>query len=169
MDIHGEGALGSRILYRLGYLYMDQDRYDEAEDVFTKGIEYGNREFPGKNHPRTLFYKNGLAVLCTKTKRYSEAKDLFEEVLEIRQHKLGDDHPHTLDTKNDLAVLYKEQGEYDKADLLFLEVIKNRRLRLGDTHPHTIESLKNLIALYEAWNKSDQANQWRTKLPKDSR
>lgn len=165
MDAHVEGGLASRVLYRLGYLYMDQERYKEAEDLFTKGIEFGNRELPGRNHSTTLSYINGLAVLRTKQKQYDEAERLFDEVLEARKRKLGDDHPHTLDTKNGLAVLYKEQARYDEAEKLLLEALEGRRLKLGDAHLHTKKSLKNLIALYEAWNKPEKAEQWRAKRP----
>jgi len=164
MDSRGEGGLVSRVLPRLGYLYMDQERYEEAEELFTKGIEFGNRELPGKDHSTTLSYMNGLAVLRTKQKQYDDAKRLFDEVLEARKRKLGEDHPHTLETKNDLAMLYKEQGEYDKAEPLLIDAVEGRRLKLGDTHPHTQESIKTLIDLYEAWNKPEKASQWRAEL-----
>ena len=50
------------------------DRYKDAEDLFTRGIEYGNRELPGKDHPTTLAYMNGLAVLRTKQKQHEEVE-----------------------------------------------------------------------------------------------
>lgn len=164
MDDRGDSALGSRILPHLGYLYMDQERYDEAEELFTKGIEYGNREFPGKDHAKTLSYMNGLAVLRTKQKQYDVAERLFSEVLEARNLKLGEDHPNTLETKNDLAMAYKELARYEEAERLFLEALEGRRLKLGDSHPHTLESWKSLIDLYEAWGKSEKAEEWRAKL-----
>ena len=55
-----------RTLNGLGRLYMIQGHYDKAEERLTKGIEIGNRELPGKGHPRTLRNVNGLAVLRTK-------------------------------------------------------------------------------------------------------
>ena len=152
----------------LARLRLAQKRYMEAEDLFTKGIEIGNRELPGKGHPNTLRNVNGLGVLRTKQGEFAEAESLFKEALEGQELKLGRDHPETLETKNDLAVLYKEQGLYEKAEKLLLEAVKGRRLKLGDTHPHTIESVKNLIDLYEAWNKPEKANQWRAKVPKNS-
>jgi len=158
---HGEAALGGRTMSCLGYLYMDQERYQEAENLFARGIEYGNRELPGKNNPTTLAYMNGLAVLRTKQKQYEEAERLFNEVLEARKGKFGEDHPDTLASKNNLAVLYKEQARYDEAEPLLREAIEGRRLKLGDQHPHTLESWNNLIELYEAWNKPEKAEEWR--------
>ena len=162
---HGDAALGLRKMPRLGYLYMAQKQYQKAEDFFTRGIEYGNRELPGKDHPTTLAYMNGLAVLRTKQKQYEEAERLFHEALEARKYKLGDDHPDTLESKNDLAVLYKEQARYDEAQPLLLEAAKGRLLKLSDKHPHTQESVNHLIELYEAWGKPEKAGEWRARLP----
>ena len=149
----------------LGCLYMTQERYDEAEELFMKGMELGQRELPGRDHPATLRNVNGLAVLRTKQKKYQDAERLFYEALEARKLKLGEDHPDTLETKNDLAMLYKEQARYEEAERLLLKAAEGRRLKLSDKHPHTLQSLGNLIALYEAWGKPEKAKEWRTKLP----
>jgi non-specific serine/threonine protein kinase/serine/threonine-protein kinase len=160
----GDAALGHITIPRLGNLYMAQERYEEAADLFTRGIEYCKRELPGKDHPTTLAYMNGLAVLRTKQKQYEEAESLFHETLKARKAKQGEDHPETLETKNDLAVLYNEQGRYDEAEKLLLEAIEGRHLKLGDTHPHTLESWRSLIDLYEAWDNPEKAKEWRAKL-----
>jgi tetratricopeptide (TPR) repeat protein len=164
MSDQGDDALGHGTMPSLGYVYMAQDRYKEAEDLFTRGIEYGKRELPGKDHPTTLGYMNGLAILRTKQKQYEQAESLFHDTLEARKAKQGDDHPRTLETKNDLAVLYKKQGDYAKAEPLLCEAFEGRSLKIGDTHPHTLQSLNNLIDLYEGWNKPEKANEWRAKL-----
>jgi tetratricopeptide (TPR) repeat protein len=145
-------------------LRVEQGRYEEAEELFTKGIRIWKSELPGTGHPLTLCHINGLAVLRTKQKRYEEAERLFNEALEGRCDRLGDDHPATLETKNDLAVLYKEQARYEEAEKFLLEAVKGRRLKLGDEHPHTQESMNNLIDLYKAWNKPETAKTWRAKL-----
>jgi tetratricopeptide (TPR) repeat protein len=148
----------------LGRLYMAQEHFDKAEEQFKKGIEFGNHELPGKDHPVTLRNINDLAVLYTKQKKYEDAERLFHDVLERRKLKLGDDHPDTLESKNDLALLYKERGRYEESEKYLLGAVKGRRPKLGDTHPHTQESIKTLITLYEAWNKPEKAEEWRAKL-----
>ena len=140
----------------LGCLYMTQERYDEAEELFMKGMELGQRELPGRDHPATLRNVNGLAVLRTKQKKYQDAERLFYEALEARKLKLGEDHPDTLETKNDLAMLYKEQARYEEAERLLLKAAEGRRLKLSDKHPHTLQSLNNMIVLYEAWAKPEE-------------
>ena len=149
----------------LGRLYVAQERYEEAEEQFIKGIDAGNRWLAGKNHPATLRIINDLAVLRKKQKQYQDAERLFREALEARSLKLGEDHPDTLESKNDLAVLYREQARYEDAERLLMEALKGREAKLGPGHPDTIESLKQLVTLYESWGKPDEAKKWRAKLP----
>ena len=164
IDDQGDDALMELPMSRLGYLYMAQERYEEAEDLFIRGIEYCKRELPRKDHPATLPYMNGLAVLRTKQRQYEEAERIFHEVLEARRLKLGNDHPDTLESVHELAVLYKEQAQYEKAEPLLVEAVKGRRFKLGDTHPHTQQSLNRLIDLCKVWGKPEEADKWRVKL-----
>ena len=70
---------------------------------------------------------------------------------------------------HELAVLYKVQAKHQKAEDLLLPALEVRRITLGDTHPHTVESWKVLIELYEAWGKPAKAEEWRDKLPSQSK
>jgi serine/threonine protein kinase/Flp pilus assembly protein TadD len=144
----GEDALAEGTMSRLGYLYMAEGRDQEAEDWFTRGIEYGNRELPGKDHPTTLTYMNGLAVLNTRHAQYSEAEHLFKDVLEIRKRKLGTDDPFTLETLNDFGVLRREQQRYDEAESLIRQALEARQRELGPNHPACFESMHELGVLY---------------------
>jgi serine/threonine protein kinase/Tfp pilus assembly protein PilF len=154
-------------MYGLARLYTAQNRYKDAENLYTEMLEIAHREL-GEEHPYTLDFINGYAVLLTMQRLYDEAEPLFKKALDGRRQQLYEDHPDTLETKNDLAVLYKEQACYEEAEPLLVEAVEGRSLKLGDKHPHTIESINNLIALYETWNKPEEANQWRTKLPKEN-
>jgi tetratricopeptide (TPR) repeat protein len=160
MDTLGGDAVRSRVIPHLGYLYMAQKRYDEAMELFTNGIDFGNREFPGKNHPRTLCYMNGLAVLYTRQGKYSDAESLFAEVWEIRQQKLGSSHPHTLETLNDFGVLRREQGQYAEAEKLLTKALKARQIKLGPDHPAYFESMHELGLLYMAQDRYEEAGVW---------
>lgn len=160
MDTHGGNAPRSRVFPHLGYVYMAQERYGEAMDLFTRGIDLGTREFPGKNHPITLSYMNGLAVLYTKLGKYSDAEGLFAEVREIRQQKLGSSHPHTLETLSDFGVLRREQGQYAEAETLLTKALKARQIKLGPDHPACFESMHELGLLYMAQDRYEDAELW---------
>ena len=79
----------------LGYLYMVQERYEQAANLFARKTEYSNREIQGKDHPKTLAYMNGPAVLYKEQGRYDDAERLLSEAAKSRRLRLGDTRPHT--------------------------------------------------------------------------
>jgi len=50
-------------LYELADAYLYQGQIEEAEDLFTRGIQIGHRKWPGVNHPYALETENDLAML----------------------------------------------------------------------------------------------------------
>jgi tetratricopeptide (TPR) repeat protein len=50
--------------------------------------------------------------------RYSDAIQIAQRVLAIREKALGRDHPDVAQSLNDLAELYRRQGNYADAELL---------------------------------------------------
>jgi tetratricopeptide (TPR) repeat protein len=154
-----------RCMNELARLYVIKMDYEKAENLFTEGIQLGDKELSGKDHPFTLRHVNGLGVLRTKQKRYEDAKTLFDQALAGRKLKLGPDYPETLETINDLGLLHREQKHYDGAEKLLTEARDERQMKLGPDHPHTQESINNLIELYEVWGKPERAKEWRAKLP----
>jgi serine/threonine protein kinase/Flp pilus assembly protein TadD len=146
-----------RCINELARLYMIQNRYSEAEALFLEGIEIGDSQLPGKDHPFTLRHVNGLAMLRTKQQRYEEAETLFNRALEGRKLKLGEDHPHVLETINDLGILHRQQKHYEKAEELLTEALEGRKIKLGVDHPHTLQTMHELAVLYKEQGDYDKA------------
>ncbi len=146
----------------LARVYLYQDRYDEAEQLFLKmpGIAKAEQEDQKK-----LQYSTSLARLYQKQGRENEAEELYRITMEKQRKRLGDRHVHTRTTMTSLAKLYQARGSYEAAEPLLQEALKHRRRELGDENPYTQKSFKNLIDLYEAWGKSEKADKWRAKLP----
>jgi eukaryotic-like serine/threonine-protein kinase len=156
-DPSDDNPLKARLMPRLGYLYMAEERYDGAEDLFARGIEYSNREKPGKDHPLTLAYMNGLGVLRMRQHHYDEAERLLDEVLEARKRRLGEDHATTLETINELGVLRREQGDYEQAESLLRQALNGRQQKLGFDHPACFESMHELALVYIAQKDYEKA------------
>ncbi|MBC8217407.1 MAG: tetratricopeptide repeat protein [Planctomycetes bacterium] len=146
-----------RCMHELALLRMAQGRYEEAEELFEQGTDFGTRELPGKDHPYTLRHVNGLAIIRIKQQRYEEAKTLLERSLEGRKLKLGENHPNTIRTIHYLGILYRELGQYDKAENLLIEAHNKRQTTLGEDHPHTLISMHELAVLYEEQELYDKA------------
>ena len=77
----------------------------------------------GDDHPRTLNTINNMAILHTEQGAFSEAKELFDRSLAVKERTLGFAHPATLDTANNLASVLMELGDLLGAQILFEKVL----------------------------------------------
>jgi hypothetical protein len=55
--------------------------------------------------------------------RWTEAEDLYMQVMEIAKRMLGEAHPTTLKCINNLAVIYRDQGLWKEAEGLDAEAV----------------------------------------------
>jgi tetratricopeptide (TPR) repeat protein len=81
--------------------------------------------------------------------RYSEAIQIAQRVLAIREKALGRDHPEVAAPLNNLAQLYDKQGRYADAEPLYRRSLDIREKALGRDHPDVARSLNNLALLYQ--------------------
>jgi tetratricopeptide (TPR) repeat protein len=80
--------------------------------------------------------------------KYSDAEELFVQVMETRKRVLGIEHPDTLLGIGNLASTYRDQGRLKEAKELELQVIETRKRVLGIEHPDTLVSIGNLALTY---------------------
>ena len=76
--------------------------------------------------------------------RWTEAKELFVQVMETRKTKLGADHPHTLTNMANLAFTWKSQGRATDATKLMEQCVQARIRVLRAEHPDITSSLSTL-------------------------
>ena len=86
-------------------------------------------EVLGPEHPSTLTTMHNLAGVLRHQGEYDQARELYEQVLEVEQRPevLGPEHPSTLTTMHNLAGVLRHQGEYDQARELFEQIIRLSR------------------------------------------
>jgi serine/threonine protein kinase/tetratricopeptide (TPR) repeat protein len=132
----------------LATLYLDQERYDDAEPLLTEALELQRRDL-GEERPATLETGTNLARTYQGQGRIAEAEALYASVLEHKRRVLGEDHPSTLDLMNNLANCYAELGRTAEALELHGELVERHRRSLGEEHPVTLRSRTNLAILLE--------------------
>jgi tetratricopeptide (TPR) repeat protein len=87
--------------------------------------------------------------------KYTEAIQLAERALVIREKSLGPEHPDVATSLNNLAELYRTKGDYAKAEPLLQRALAIWEKALGPEHPDVANSLNNFALLYYA--KGDHA------------
>ena len=83
---------------------------------------------------------------------------LCEELLALRQSKLGEYHPDTLTSTTNLAMAYMAAGPaFDRLVPFCEQVVRARQSKLGDDHPDTLTWISNLAKVYEGAGFHDRA------------
>jgi tetratricopeptide (TPR) repeat protein/CHAT domain-containing protein len=91
---------------------------------------------------------NRQAIAAYRAGRTSEAIEIAQRALQIRERILGPSHPDYAQSLNNLARLYYAMGAYAKAEPLYRQALEIRRKALGEAHPDFAQSLNNLAGLY---------------------
>ena len=108
-------------------------RFIEAETMFRQCLSL--LENGHSDHPK---YLGHLAMTLVAQGRYSEARELQQEVLDLHRRLLGDDHPKTLAAIHNLGGTLHDLGLYEQAEKLRREALNGWRQALGEEHPSTI-------------------------------
>ena len=114
-------TLGARWL--LGWVYVDQGRYHDAEDMLTEVLRISQRVYRTEHR---LDIKSGLALTYYYLGKYKQAESLYNEILQADQEK---DSKASLPLhsiccrKCDLARVYAAQGLYKKAEQLLRKTL----------------------------------------------
>lgn len=100
---------------------------------------------------------NDLGLAYLESGNYSQAKDLFVDLVELKKDLLGINSAEYAASLVNLAGIYSDLGEYDQAESLYLEAISNYKVSLGDQHPDYATAVQHLGQLYESQARYTQA------------
>lgn len=161
----------------LALLYHIQGRYNEAKQLCEQSLSILERAL-GEFHPSTQTAQTNLRMLTkqrsnkhvkesneltklaqtySRQGRYSEAKALLEQVLEIERLTLEDvDHPDVAKSLNNLAQLYSDEGRYSEAEQLFKQALEGYK-RTNQKDPTLAGCMTNLAQLYEKQKRHNEA------------
>ncbi|KAN0069133.1 HET domain containing protein [Elaphomyces granulatus] len=152
--VTGDGM--ERALFKLGFLYENQGKLDEAEKMYQRALR-GYEEVWGPDHTSTLDTVNNLGVLYAGQGKLDEAEMMCQRALQGREKAWGPDHTSTLDTVNNLGVLYGYQGKLDEAEMMYQRALQGKEKAWGPDHTSTLDTVNNLGVLYRSQGKLDEA------------
>ncbi len=128
---------------RLGLVYVEQERYDEAEPLLLETIEIQKRVL-GEEHGDTPTAMGNLARAYMEQERYADAERWYRNIFEIHGRERGEEHPRTLWAAGRLALVYMEQGRYDTAEPLLQKTLEIQKRVLGEEHGRTLTTMVRL-------------------------
>ena len=150
-------------LIKLGELKHVEKSHDEAEALFRRALDIGERVL-GQDDLALVPPLTSLGALRIARGRPEDAEPLLTRALEISERTLGRDHPDLVVLLNNLSRHYLKQSAYTFAEPLLLQLYSIKRAK-GEDHPEVATVLASLAAVREALGRHDAAEQlWRRVL-----
>lgn len=138
-----------------GRIYYAQQEYKQAEDWYHKARVILQKT-PGKSSPLYAECLNSLAILKQTTGHYSEARTMYEEVIQLRR-TLNQGGLAYASSVNNQAIVCQQLGDLENAERYYLEAKDSFAQILGLEHPNYASTANNLAGLYYVQGKYEQA------------
>jgi tetratricopeptide (TPR) repeat protein len=143
---------------KLGILYWQQDRLEEAEEMLLRALR-GYEEALGGKHTSTLDTIGSLGNVYGEQGKLEEAEEMFLRALRGYEEVLGEKHMSTLATIENLGIFYWQQHRLEEAEKMFLRALRGYEEALGEKHTSTLSTIKNLGNVYKAQGKMKEAEE----------
>ena len=161
-----ENTLLQSIIETLGWVYFDQNRFEEAEKLFVEAVEANLGVEDEDNWWDAPISMNMLASLYLVQGRFSEANEYCLKAMEIVRSHLGEPLVSNIHT---LACCYHLQGRYKEAEEQYRKALEIGQRDLDKTDWHTLTVMRDFSELCCDLGRYDEAEQFLTKVLKSGR
>jgi len=152
------------IIETLGWVYFDQNRFEEAETLFVEAVEANLQVEDEDNWWDAPISMNMLASLYYVQGRFQEANEYALKALQIVRNRMGEKSGALVSNLHTLAWGYSLQGCYEKAERLYSRALDiTNRLR-NETDWHTLTVMHHFGELCWKLGRYDKAEQLLTKV-----
>ncbi len=150
-------------LTRLGLLYANQRKLEDAERVFQQATELteNNQELSLSSKADLL---NNVGILLYYQEKWSEALEMFELSLQIRSEQSGEISASVAQSHHNLGRLYLDQKKLNSAQHHAEKALHAGEASNGVSHPYTVNSIELLIEIYQAQENQDAEQRMRKRL-----
>jgi serine/threonine protein kinase/Tfp pilus assembly protein PilF len=149
-----DGLVSSGIMGDLATTYSSMGRYEEAERLFLKALAITEKQVTdGRKSRLPVKLLNNLGALYQDWGKYAEARDRYQEALDLYNEHLPNDSPDKMGTQLNLASVLDNLGDHAAAETLSAEALKRFQEFCGETNPSTLGAKVSLARL--RWNRAD--------------
>ncbi|HEX3911929.1 MAG TPA: serine/threonine-protein kinase [Steroidobacteraceae bacterium] len=144
-----------RALWTLGMLRFQQGNNNQAKELYDRSLSI----LKSSKAPQTDISPvlNDLATVYVSEHEWTQAKQVYEQALEIDRRALGDDHPRVAFRLQNLAIVAQNMGDLRRAESLYLDAIKRQEHTYGDQHPETVIAKGNYGLLLQREGRLTEA------------
>ena len=161
--IDGAGAEHASALLQMGAAKQEAGAYLEAEDLFRRALEIGERAL-GAENPALVPAMTSLASALIMAGRLEEAGPLVQRALSASENGPAQLESDLAIVLNELARLCLKQSAHELAEPLLLRMFELKRAK-GEDHPEVATVLASLATVRQALGRHESAEQlWRRVL-----
>ena len=164
-----ENTLLQSIMETLGWVYLDQCRFDKAETLFVEAVEANLQVEDEDNWWDAPISMNMLASLYYVQGRFREANEFCLKALQIVRSHMGEEHGALVSNLHTLAWGYHLQGHYEEAEQLFNRALEIGRRELSETDWHTLTLMRRFGEFHWELGHYDKAEQFLTHVLNNGR
>ncbi len=115
--------LSLNILNDFSNQFYEKKEFDKCAVIDFKIFESSSKIL-GLENPDTLKAMFNLAVDYTKLEKYEQARETYEDLIELRKKVLGSKHPDTIEAMTNLISVYSSLKMTEKVDSVLDELKK---------------------------------------------
>ncbi|QRW09849.1 kinesin light chain [Ceratobasidium sp. AG-Ba] len=142
---------------------------DSRSRVFRRSLELHIDGLRRYQNSAIKYVAREFGYIMQEIGRYSEAKTLQLQALELYEEFLPQDSEETLWLRSELADTYRYLGSYKEGEFIQVQVLEIRKRILGDKHPHTLSAMSNLANAYWYQGLHKQAELLQVKVLESSK
>jgi tetratricopeptide (TPR) repeat protein len=127
----------------LGYIYIKLSNVYRSTEEYGKVLNFAIKALnfvllsPQPDQNVIIASYRSIGQLCCTEKRYEEALDMYDRVLERQKKLLPSNHPDIAQTYNDISQVYDSESKWDKS-------IEYLNKSLQPNHPSLATTYHNL-------------------------
>ncbi|EHK16134.1 uncharacterized protein TRIVIDRAFT_133938, partial [Trichoderma virens Gv29-8] len=145
-------------LFKLGGIYLCQDRYEDAERLALELVKVSGKAF-SEHSPNTIRYTSLLASAYHRQGRYEEAEEMFVKIISHLLEVEGEKYIHTITAMEILASIYEQSERYPEAIELRIKALALHSEAFGRQHPTTVYAMGNLADAYVLTGQTKEAEE----------
>nr|WP_306818537.1 serine/threonine-protein kinase [Archangium lipolyticum] len=149
-------AMAADLSLRLGVMMLGQDRLEQADAEFSRGLEL-SRQSRGPDSVRTSYFVSSLGRVRTRQHRHQEALELFRQAQELRERLWGPEHPALALNLNNIAISLLELGRREEAVDTWRRSLALLEATRPPDHPSFAAPLNNLASVQRSLGRLDEA------------
>lgn len=143
---------------KLGDLYTDNNRYQQAEKLYRRAISIAEK-LPEGDREQKAHALSRLGNLQYRLQNFAEAEAIYVDLLDVWESLVGPQDSNFVTALESLAAVKYVRNDYKEAGRLYQLAINAKEAMLGPEHPGLASALQGRANCYFAVQRYGEAEQ----------